>query len=1158
MDWTDEAGRHEIRKLIGEHLKRADKYLKAGQYERAFEEIERAYGLDSKNDYVLAFRERLAEKKQFLPTHLATSSLLGTAGVKTQEPPDGLGSVELRVLRHIDSARVHLAQKEYEKALEEVSHALQADPRRREALELRGRIEVEIAKSEGEREEVSAGGAEAQNAEETGPPQENSLFSEEEQRDRQVTAYLDDAERLIRNGVFDQARTLIEKAFNLNPRDPRAPNVYTHLREAMLFVQKRKQQEEARKEALEKKVRLHAERAQGYLLREKFEKALDEATSAYALDPRNIEIRLLIEKIEASLEERRRRQLEEKQRKEEEERRRVEEEARKRREEEERQRREEEERRRAEEEAKRQAILRKIKEHFEKAEELLHAEKFQRALQELQQIYLLEPDNSAARQLEELIHFAEAEKQRREEEARRKAEEEERRRKIERKIHAYIEKASEYVQKGKLEKALEEVTNVFSIDANHSEARELADRIQLAIENEKKREEEERRKREEEARRQIEEELRRRHEVEERRRRAEEARLKAEELSRRMEHLQRINEYLHKALRETANISATDPESETAKLLEEALLGALERIDRQVPSVDAKEFTEISPKSVLESEGVSSERRPPISTPADRRPLQLRPTRRPRKSLVFASITGLVLLGGLFLLGKREVLFPERRMLLVLPLEVYGGQDHEAQLADVLTAGLIEDFSSVEGVPVINAVTAFSLRQRNDPLSAGKEVGATHVLHGTLAKRDERLTLNLVLQESFTGKTLWRQELSSSAPALLEKRSQILEAVLLAVGAEASESVKGLGGLPTRNPEALEYYSKALPLLAGNRKIEIDEAIKLLDEAVKRDDQFALALACRGALSLKTYERGWKSDPDWLAQAKTFSERALKLNPRIALAHRTLGSAFHYLRDHGRALRELEESIALQPNDASGYRALALLHATKGDEKRAESAADFAIPLDPLNYETYLVVGITKQFAGRYDEAVAAYGQAVSLEPGVAWELNGLLDNALLFQGSPKRAISLYQNYLNLHSDDYVMLYKVGRANQMDGKIAAAQSYFERVVKLATQELKRNPGGSARAYLYMALAETRMGRYRAAEDLASRALRLAPEDPEIFYGLAAMYSMQRSPYAATEWLAKAIRRRYSYRNILDFDLYNLKTEPGFSSTLQGGSALALK
>ncbi|MEK6571583.1 MAG: hypothetical protein AABZ61_09445, partial [Bacteroidota bacterium] len=434
--------------------------------------------------------------------------------------------LEQQILTHIEAARSHFSVQQYETALEEIERAFQLEPQHMETLQLRSQIWGEKAKVEKKRQEEEL--LRLQEAEKKRKEKEERKRREGDERQREVelaeqrareekiASYLKQAEELLHQEKFDKARGFVEKAFELDPRDPRTPNMYTRIREGMLAARQRKMEEDAKQRATLKRIQTYLERAQYYFARGKLEKALDEGNEALALDPVNAEVKQFVEKIEVGCEDKRKAEEAEKRKRGEEARWRFEEEARRRQEEEERRRREEEERQRAAEESKRQAKIRRIEELVWKAEEHLRKDKFHRALEEIESVYVLDPENLRAKQVKETIERREWEKrrsveearQRAEEEARRRTEEEERQR-TERRIRGLIESARDYLGRGKLEKALGEVNSAYTLDPMNAEIKQLVEKIERAIEDRRRTEEEQKRKREEDARCRFEEETRR-------------------------------------------------------------------------------------------------------------------------------------------------------------------------------------------------------------------------------------------------------------------------------------------------------------------------------------------------------------------------------------------------------------------------------------------------------------------------------------------------------------------------------------------------------------------------------------------------------------------------------------------------------------------------
>jgi adenylate cyclase len=251
-----------------------------------------------------------------------------------------------------------------------------------------------------------------------------------------------------------------------------------------------KRKEEERRAALRRAISVYMQAANDYLSVEQFDRAAEEITRAYKLDPNNEDVRLMENRLRIAQEEARLR-LEARARRDEEERRRREAEDARRKAEEEAQRlAAEEDKRRKEELERREAHLKKIAEYLEKGELYLREGELEKARNELSRIYILDPGNAAARVFETKIKDIENQqvREREEQEMQRRAEEEETRRKREREnqIQMFVVRAQEFYRKHRFDEALDEIVHIYAIEPANPQARQWEEKIRVAQENQRK------------------------------------------------------------------------------------------------------------------------------------------------------------------------------------------------------------------------------------------------------------------------------------------------------------------------------------------------------------------------------------------------------------------------------------------------------------------------------------------------------------------------------------------------------------------------------------------------------------------------------------------------------------------------------------------------
>ncbi|MCX7983514.1 MAG: hypothetical protein N3A63_01235 [Bacteroidetes bacterium] len=349
--------------------------------------------------------------------------------------------------------------------------------------------------------------------------------------------------------------------------------------------EERRKQEEMRRKAIEAKIQAFLQRAMEYEAKGEYNRALDEITRAYLLEPANEKIHELENRILRAQEEARAREEAERQRRQQEEERRRQEAIKAQLA---RLQQEKEEKRRKEEEARKAAQQQKIKQYLQHAHELYSAGHYDEALSELAFVVVVDPLNEEVLALERKIREAQELEQQKQLELYRKREEEQRKKReaILAAIQKHIENAERLAAQGKFSDALRVITRAYVLDPINEDLQNCEKKILAAQEEAARKAEEQRRIEEEMIRKQQEEELRRLEQLERERALLGES---AESEAKRRADKERIFQYLTKArkylnegrfedaLGEVALAFIINPFDEDVKHMEQDILAAQEK-----------------------------------------------------------------------------------------------------------------------------------------------------------------------------------------------------------------------------------------------------------------------------------------------------------------------------------------------------------------------------------------------------------------------------------------------------------------------------------------------------------------------------------------------------------------------------------------------------
>lgn len=147
------------------------------------------------------------------------------------------------------------------------------------------------------------------------------------------------------------------------------------------------------------------------------------------------------------------------------------------------------------------------------------------------------------------------------------------------------------------------------------------------------------------------------------------------------------------------------------------------------------------------------------------------------------------------------------------------------------------------------------------------------------------------------------------------------------------------------------------------------------------------------------------------AQAVHAFEKAIELEPDHAESHLRLGQALEGLGKYDRAQEEYAAAIRANPRLAEAYHALGGLYLRFEQYAHAAQVLKNGIENNPAYAGNYRELGLVYQAQNRFDDAVAQFERARSLDPGDATLLFNLgmthasNDNA-------QKALQFLENYL--------------------------------------------------------------------------------------------------------------------------------------------------
>lgn len=343
----------------------------------------------------------------------------------------------------------------------------------------------------------------------------------------------------------------------------------------------------------------------------------------------------------------------------------------------------------------------------------------------------------------------------------------------------------------------------------------------------------------------------------------------------------------------------------------------------------------------------------------------------------------------------------------VLPFADLSEEKNQAYFSDGLAAEIRSQLARNDLLQVAAQASSNMFRERKDDArTISRKLQVAYYLDGNVRRDGDIVKVSAELVNGKTGKAKWEESFERPMSNIFAVQSEIAMQVASALSAQMDPTrakdadTKQLGG--TKSVVAFDAYLRGKDLYdAGIDETSDRQALAKFDEAIAADGQYAAAHAARSrALSVIANLYASGADRRSLFDAAVAAgKRGVALAPDFAEAHSALGFAIAFGQLNMKAARApYEQSYALGRGDADVLSRYAMFRSRFGEFAPANQVILQSSALDPLNDRTFRSIGDINYAAGRYDEAVAAYLKALSLNPKVGGA-NASIGFARLMQG---------------------------------------------------------------------------------------------------------------------------------------------------------------
>jgi DNA-binding SARP family transcriptional activator len=300
--------------------------------------------------------------------------------------------------------------------------------------------------------------------------------------------------------------------------------------------------------------------------------------------------------------------------------------------------------------------------------------------------------------------------------------------------------------------------------------------------------------------------------------------------------------------------------------------------------------------------------------------------------------------------------------------------DRKGGAADALAYDVIARLAKLRSMFVIAAGTTFTLRDRAiGPEEAGRMLNVDYVVSGSLRRNGKRELVTSELVETRTARMIWSETYDEKHDDALLVLEEIGNRIVAAVAHEIEMVERNRAILkPPNSLDAWEAHHRGLWHMYRFNKADNERARQFFTQAVDLDPTFARAYAGLSFAHFQNAFLGWKRPGREIDRAFDAAGKSLMVDDRDPAAHWAMGRALWLRGEQDSSIAELERSVDLSPNFATGHYTLAFVHSQSGDPAAAIAFSDHSrqlSPFDPLLFAMFGARALGLARLGQFDEA---------------------------------------------------------------------------------------------------------------------------------------------------------------------------------------------
>ncbi len=343
-----------------------------------------------------------------------------------------------------------------------------------------------------------------------------------------------------------------------------------------------------------------------------------------------------------------------------------------------------------------------------------------------------------------------------------------------------------------------------------------------------------------------------------------------------------------------------------------------------------------------------------------------------------------------FILARPYLFKPTEKpitSLAVLPFRNMSADAGQEYFSDGMTEAIIKELSQIKALRVISRTSV--MQYKNSPKTVpqiARELGIDAVVEGSVLRADHEVRITAQLIAAHPEKHLWADDFTRTLENVLLLQSEVARAIARAIKVTVTPAEEErLARARVVNPEAHEAYLKGNYFWAKTTPTDWYKSIEYFQRAIDIDSMYAPAYAGMAKAYDNMGSMGVQPPREAWPKVRAYTEKALALDPTLAEGVLLIADVkFCYEWDVEGAKEYYERAIELDPNLALAHFWYGFYMMSRGALQEGIAEIKRASRLDPLSPVMIDNVGYGYELAGEYDSALTYIDRAAEIDSSIS------------------------------------------------------------------------------------------------------------------------------------------------------------------------------